>query len=83
MKTIISNRVGKKVPCMIKNVVYDNENNVEKIIFSKKMVEEKVRKWMYHNLKEGVILKGRVVSINGSFANLDVRRWSYRIASYR
>lgn len=48
------------------------EENVKKIVLSKKELELKVRRWMYNNLKPGMRLKGVVRGMTDYAAFIDV-----------
>lgn len=66
----IINKKGKILHVCIKDII-NNNDNVE-LIVSKKILELKVRKWMYMHLKPGMKLKGVVVSTNDYAAFVDV-----------
>lgn len=66
----ILNKKGKVLPVCIKEII-KNEDNVE-LIMSKKILELKVRKWMYMHLKPGVKLRGIVVGLKDYAAFVDV-----------
>ena len=66
----IINKKGKVLHVCIKEIIC-NENNIE-LIVSKKILEIKVRKWMYMHLKPGMKLRGVVVSTNDYAAFVDV-----------
>ena len=66
----IINKKGKILHVCIKDII-SNDNNIE-LIVSKKILELKVRKWMYMHLKPGMKLKGVVVSTNDYAAFVDV-----------
>ena len=66
----IVNKKGKVLPVCIKEII-ENENGIE-LIMSKKILELKVRKWMYMHLKAGVKLKGVVVGLKDYAAFVDV-----------
>ena len=66
----IINKKGKILHVCIKEIIKNNDN-VE-LIVSKKILELKVRKWMYMHLKPGMKLKGVVVSTNDYAAFVDV-----------
>lgn len=66
----IINKKGKILHVCIKDII-NNNDNVE-LIVSKKILELKVRKWMYMHLKPGMRLKGVVVSTNDYAAFVDV-----------
>ena len=48
----VTNKVGKVIPVCIKDII-SKDDGIE-LVVSKKMVELKVRKWMYMHLKAGV-----------------------------
>ena len=66
----IINKKGKILHVCIKDII-NNNDNIE-LIVSKKILELKVRKWMYMHLKAGMRLKGVVVSTNDYAAFVDV-----------
>ena len=66
----IINKKGKILHVCIKDII--NDNDEVEIIASKKILELKVRKWMYMHLKPGMKLKGVVVSTNNYAAFVDV-----------
>lgn len=66
----IVNKKGKVLPVCIKEIV-QNDNQIE-LIMSKKILELKVRKWMYMHLKPGVKLRGIVVGLKDYAAFVDV-----------
>lgn len=66
----ILNKKGKVLPVCIKEII-KNEDSVE-LIMSKKILELKVRKWMYMHLKPGVKLRGIVVGLKDYAAFVDV-----------
>jgi small subunit ribosomal protein S1 len=66
----IVNKKGKVIPVCIKSVI-KNGDKLE-LIMSKKILELKVRRWMYFNLKAGMKLKGIVVSTTEYAAFVDV-----------
>ena len=66
----IVNKKGKVLHTCIKEIL---ENNGEiELILSKKMLELKVRRWMYMHLKAGMKLKGVVISVTEYAAFVDV-----------
>lgn len=67
----IVNKVKKKVQACIKDIVINPDNSFE-LILSKKILEMKVRKWMYMHLKDGMKLKGIVRKITDYIAFVDV-----------
>ncbi len=66
----IVNKKGKVLPVCIKDIL-ENDNEIE-LVMSKKILELKVRKWMYMHLKPGVKLKGVVVGLKDYAAFVDV-----------
>lgn len=66
----IVNKKGKVLPVCIKEIV-QNGDQIE-LVMSKKILELKVRKWMYMHLKPGVKLKGIVVGLKDYAAFVDV-----------
>jgi small subunit ribosomal protein S1 len=52
-------KVNKVVQFKVKDII-EKENGEAEIILSRKDVELEVRKWMYENLKEGIVLSGIV-----------------------
>ena len=66
----IVNKKGKVLPVCIKEIV-QSDNQIE-LIMSKKILELKVRKWMYMHLKPGVKLRGIVVGLKDYAAFVDV-----------
>ncbi len=66
----IVNKKGKIIPTCIKEII-KNGDNIE-LILSKKILELKVRRWMYMHLKPGMKLKGVVVSTTEYAAFVDV-----------
>jgi small subunit ribosomal protein S1 len=52
-------KVNKVVQFKVKDII-EKENGESEIILSRKDVELEVRKWMYENLKEGIVLSGIV-----------------------
>ena len=67
---MVINKKGKILHVCIKDII-NNNDNIE-LIVSKKILELKVRKWMYMHLKAGMRLKGVVVSTNDYAAFVDV-----------
>ena len=67
---VILNKKGKVLPVCIKEIV-QKEDGIE-LIMSKKILELKVRKWMYMHLKPGIKLKGIVVGLKDYAAFVDV-----------
>lgn len=66
----IVNKKGKILHTCIKDII-KNGDNVE-LVLSKKILELKVRRWMYMHLKAGMKLKGVVVSTTEYAAFVDV-----------
>ncbi len=66
----IINKAGKKAQVCIKEIIKENDETV--VIVSKKILEIKVRKWMYHHLKPGMKLKGVVRGMTDFAAFIDV-----------
>jgi len=66
----IINKKGKILHVCIRDII-KNEDDIE-LIVSKKMLELKVRKWMYMHLQPGMKLKGVVISTNDYAAFVDV-----------
>lgn len=66
----IINKKGKVIHSCIKDIIQNNDK-IE-LILSKKILELKVRRWMYMHLKAGMKLKGVVVSTTEYAAFVDV-----------
>lgn len=66
----IANKKGKILPVCIKEII--NNDGMLEIITSKKILELKVRKWMYMHLKPGVKLRGVIVGLKEYAAFVDV-----------
>lgn len=66
----IINKKGKILHVCIKDIIKNNDE-VE-LVVSKKILELKVRKWMYMHLKPDMKLKGVVISTNEYAAFVDV-----------
>lgn len=66
----ILNKKGKVLPVCIKEI-HEANDEVE-LIMSKKILELKVRKWMYMHLKPGIKLRGVVVGLKDYGAFVDV-----------
>lgn len=62
---------GKIMQACIKEIVVENDE-VKKVVLSRKELELKVRKWMYMNLKPGMKLKGVVRGFTDYAAFVDV-----------
>lgn len=62
---------GKIMQVCIKEIIVENEE-IKRVILSRKELELKVRKWMYMNLKPGMKLKGIVRGITDYAAFVDV-----------
>lgn len=67
----IVNKVGKSIPVCIKDIINSDDGKIE-VILSKKILELKVRRWMYMHLKPGIKLKGIVVNLLEYGAFVDV-----------
>ena len=67
----IVNKVGKRLQVCIKQINVNVDNSIE-VIVSKKILEMKVRKWMYMHLKADMKLKGIIISITEYCAIVDV-----------
>ena len=57
------NKVDKIMQVCIKDIIIVDDK-IDKVILSKKMLELKVRRWMFMHLKEGMKLKGVVRGID-------------------
>ena len=68
----IINKAGKTLHTCIKEIIKTDDNTISELIVSKKILEMKVRKWMYMHLKEGIKLKGVVISLVDYGAFVDV-----------
>lgn len=66
----IRNKKGKVIPVCIKEILKD-ENGFE-LIMSKRILELKVRRWMYKYMKPGMKLRGVVVGLKDYAAFVDV-----------
>ena len=66
----ILNKKGKVLPVCIKEII-ETDGGVE-LVMSKRILELKVRRWMYMHLKPGVKLKGIVVGLKDYAAFVDV-----------
>lgn len=62
---------GKIIQACIKELIIE-ENELKKVILSRRELELKVRKWMYMNLKSGMKLKGVVRGFTDYAAFVDV-----------
>lgn len=67
----IVNKVDKRVQVCIKEIVVNQDETIT-VVVSKKLVELKVRKWMYMYLKPGMKLKGVVRGLTEYAAFIDV-----------
>jgi len=67
----IINKAGKKIQACIKEIIKDADGSTL-VILSKKILELKVRKWMYMHLKPGMKLKGVVRGLTEYAAFVDV-----------
>lgn len=65
------NKKDKIMQVCIKDIILVDDK-IDKVILSKKMVELKVRRWMYMHLKDGMKLKGVVRGMNDFAAFIDV-----------
>ena len=70
-ETHILNKAGKVLHVCIKDIIKNSDETIE-VITSKKILELKVRKWMYMHLKPGVKLKGVVINLAERGAFVDV-----------
>lgn len=68
---LCANKAGKIMQVCIKDIIVV-DGKIDKVILSKKMLELKVRRWMYMHLKEGMKLKGVVRGMNDFAAFVDV-----------
>ncbi len=66
----IVNKKGKIIPTCIKEII--ERDGVIELILSKRILELKVRRWMYMHLKPGMKLKGIVISTTEYAAFVDV-----------
>ncbi len=67
----IINKAGKRVEVCIKDIIKDNDGT-DLVVTSKKILELKVRRWMYMHLKTGMKLKGIVRGLTEYAAFVDV-----------
>jgi len=67
----IINKAGKRIEICIKDIIKD-EDDTTLVIASKKILELKVRKWMYMHLKANMKLKGVVRGLTEYAAFIDV-----------
>ena len=67
----IVNKKGKILPVCIKEII-ENEDGSFELVMSKKILELKVRRWMYVHLKPGIKLRGIVVGLKDYAAFVDV-----------
>lgn len=67
----IVNKAGKKVEACIKEIITEADGNIV-VVMSKKILELKVRKWMYMHLKPGMKMRGIVRSLTDYAAFVDV-----------
>lgn len=67
----IINKAGKRIEVCIKDIIKDNDDTTL-IVASKKILELKVRRWMYMHLKQGMKLKGVVRGLTEYAAFVDV-----------
>ena len=68
---LCENKKDKVMQVCIKDIIVV-DNQVDKVILSKKMLELKVRRWMFMHLKDGMKLKGVVRGMNDFAAFVDV-----------
>lgn len=68
---LCANKVDKIMQVCIKDIIVVDDK-IDKVILSKKMLELKVRRWMYMHLKEGMKIKGVVRGMNDFAAFVDV-----------
>ena len=66
----ITNKAGKRLKVCIKQILTENDQKL--VIVSKKILELKVRRWMYMHLKPGMKLKGIVRGATDYAAFVDV-----------
>lgn len=69
-KRHIINKKGRVLPVCIKDIIRNKDK--PELIMSKRILELKVRRWMYMHLKPGIKLKGIVVSTTEYAAFVDV-----------
>lgn len=67
----ITNKVGKRIQVCIKEIITLPDDEIE-LVVSRRILEIKVRKWMYMNLKVGMKLKGIVRSLTEYAAFIDL-----------
>ncbi len=67
----IINKKNKVIPVCIKEIIKNDDGSIE-LVMSKRVLELKVRKWMYMHLKPGMKLRGVVVSTTEYAAFVDV-----------
>lgn len=67
----IVNKAGKKIEACIKDIITEKDGSIL-VVMSKKILELKVRKWMYMHLKAGVKMHGIVRSMTDYAAFVDV-----------
>lgn len=68
---LCANKQDKVMQVCIKDIIIIDDK-IDKVILSKKMLELKVRRWMYMHLKDGMKLKGVVRGMNDFAAFVDV-----------
>jgi len=68
---LCANKVDKIMQVCIKDIIVVDDK-IDKVILSKKMLELKVRRWMFMHLKAGMKLKGVVRGMNDFAAFVDV-----------
>lgn len=67
----IINKAGKRIEVCIKEIIKDTDDKIL-VVASKKILELKVRKWMYMHLKPGMKLRGIVRGLTEYAAFVDV-----------
>lgn len=67
----IVNKAGKKIEACIKEIIVEADGTTV-VVMSKKILELKVRKWMYMHLKPGMRMRGVVRSLTDYAAFVDV-----------
>ncbi|MEG1008639.1 MAG: S1 RNA-binding domain-containing protein [Clostridia bacterium] len=67
----IVNKAGKTIQACIKEIIINNDESII-VVLSKKILELKVRRWMYLHLKPGMKLKGVVRGLTEYAAFVDV-----------
>lgn len=67
----IVNKAGKKLQACIKEIITESDGKIV-VVMSKKILELKVRKWMYMHLKPGMRMRGVVRSLTDYAAFVDI-----------